>query len=60
MNYRGYWIRTGEYGEVSFWIGDESNYDASYEEGRWVDNATSADSIEDAKKQIDELILETA
>jgi len=59
MDYRGYWISTGEYGEVRFWIGDEDNYDASYEEGRWVDNAHHADSIEDAKQQIDDLIFES-
>lgn len=58
MDYRGYFISTGEYGEVQFWIGDEGNYDAEWTGDSWRDNATMADSIEDAKQQIDELILE--
>lgn len=58
MNYKGYWISTGEYGEVSFWIGDKNNYDAEWTGDGWRDNATGADSIEDAKEQIDNLILE--
>jgi hypothetical protein len=58
MDYKGYWIKTGEYGQVYFWQGGEDNYDAEFDDGRWKDNATGADSIEHAKELIDDLILE--
>lgn len=58
MDYKGYWINTGEHGEVSFWIGNEGNYDAEWMGDGWRDNATGADSIEHAKEMIDDLILE--
>jgi hypothetical protein len=52
MNYRGYYIHYNGF-SFEFWEGDESNY---YHDGEH-DNACSASSVDDAKKQIDDLLL---
>lgn len=52
MDYKGYYITQSSWGGFDFWPGGENGYDNDGEH----DNAKHANSIEDAKTQIDELI----
>jgi hypothetical protein len=56
VKYRGYKIRSQEYGGVYFTKGD---YDAEWTGDGWSDNATTADSVEHAIEMIDQEIAET-